>query len=162
MLLLLALKQFSAPLVGYAAALLVQSLFWNRASKKGLLYLKCCSIHPLEKTPPADPAGALRSWDYFLTKGLWYSCPFNVFISTGLIATGFISCCVWSSGSLFSYNTVYVVIHNKQIRKWCCSPGPSLLLVKQRVWKGIFQKCWHLLAAHVMCLSKAFYLIIEM
>lgn len=37
-LLLLALKQFSAPLVGYAsAALLVQSLFWSVASKKGFL-----------------------------------------------------------------------------------------------------------------------------
>lgn len=43
-LLLLALKQFSAPLVGYASTFLVQSLFWSTASKKGFLYIKCCSI----------------------------------------------------------------------------------------------------------------------
>lgn len=59
-LLLLALKQFSAPLVGYASALLVQSLFWSIASKQGFLYIKCCSIHPMEKSLQGDLTGALR------------------------------------------------------------------------------------------------------
>lgn len=59
-LLLLALKQFSAPLVGYASALLVQSLFWNIASQKGFLYSKCCSIHPMEKSLQGDPTRAWR------------------------------------------------------------------------------------------------------
>lgn len=54
-LLLLALKQFSAPLVGYASALLVQSLFWSLASKKGFLYVRCCCIHPMEKALWGDP-----------------------------------------------------------------------------------------------------------
>lgn len=59
-LLLLALKQFSAPLVGYASALLVQSLFWSPASKKGFLDIKSCSIHPTEKSLRGDPTGAQR------------------------------------------------------------------------------------------------------
>lgn len=59
-LLLLALKQFSAPLVGYASALLVQSLFWSGASKKGFLYTKCCSIHPMEKSLQGDSTRARR------------------------------------------------------------------------------------------------------
>lgn len=142
-LLLLALKQFSAPLVGYASALLVQSLFWNIASQKGFLYSKCCSIHPMEKSLQGDPTRAWRrSWNYILTKSLW-SCPLNVFNFTSLTATVFTS--------FYKQN---------KLKRQLFNHGSSHL-EKQRIWKDIFQKSCQLLAVTVMCLSKAFYLITE-
>lgn len=74
----LALKQFSAWLVGYASAPLMQSLCWSTASTKGFLHGKSRSIHPMEKSSQGDPTGAQRiSWDSFLPirSILWYSCP---------------------------------------------------------------------------------------
>lgn len=68
---------------------------------------------------------------------------------------------VFEAVSLFGCSTVRVDPHDRQMRKRNQKKDALEMLEKQRVWKNMFQKCWHLLAANVMCLSKAFDLITE-
>lgn len=53
-----------------------------------------------------------------------------------------------------------LLLMKNKLEKQYFNHGPSHL-EKQEIWKDIFQKSCQLLAANVMCLSKAFYLITE-